>query len=316
MAQPPPPALPTAPLSVVIDEGSGPLVLLLHGFPELPSCWRHQVDPLARAGYRVIAPYLLGYGDSPTPADPAAYTADHVADAVAATIEAAGEEQAVVVGHDWGASATWQTAALRPERVRALAALSVPFTARSQHPPIETLEERMGDHYFYMVDFQTPGKAEADLSVDPRATLLGAYAGLSGSPPPGALAPLPKATGSFPQQLPVPAEPPPWVDLAVLDEEVELFTRTGWTGPLNLYRAMDLTWHAVPQLADTRITCPAAFLAGERDLVLAFTPKRSMAPPWVTDLRIDVTVPGVGHWVQQEAPELVTEVLLDFLAGL
>jgi len=304
------------PLAIAVDEGSGPLVVLLHGFPELPSCWRHQVGPLVAAGYRVVAPYLRGYGDSPAPSDPRAYTADLLADDVAALIEASGEEQALVVGHDWGAAVAWWTAQLRPERVRALAALSVPFTVRSRQPPLERLREVMGDRLFYMLHFQTPGIAEAELSADVRGFLLGMYAASSANPPPGALQALPAATGRFVDQLPVPDVPPGFLDPADLDASVDTFTRTGFTGGLNYYRAMDLTWHGVPALADARVRCPAAFLAGERDLVLAFTPTRGMAPPHVTDLRAREILPGVGHWVQQEAPEATTTFLLGFLSGL
>lgn len=309
-----------APLALALDEGHatqrGPLVVLLHGFPELPSCWHRQVAPLVGAGHRVVAPYLRGYGDSPAPADPAAYTADLLADDVAGVIEACGETSAVVVGHDWGAAVTWSTALLRPERVRALVALSVPFTARSQTPPIERLTALMGENFFYIVHFQEPGVADAELAADPRAFLLGIYAASSGTPPPGALRQLPRATGRFVDQLPVPAALPSWLDPALLTESVETFTRTGFTGGLNYYRAMDLTWRRLPDLGERRVTCPAGFIAGEKDLVLAFTPTRAMAPPLVADLRMSEIVPGVGHWVQQEAADEVTAALLGFLAGL
>jgi len=304
------------PLVLAVDEGHGPLVVLLHGFPELPSCWHRQVGPLRDAGYRVVAPYLRGYGDSPAPSDPAAYTLDLLADDVAGVIERAGEQSAVVIGHDWGAATAWATAQLRPERVRAIAALSVPYTTRSQAPPIERLTELMGDSFFYMVHFQAPGVADAELAGDVRGFLLGMYAATSGQPPPGALAALPKQTGRFVDQLPVPAELPAWLDPGLLEASVHTFTRTGFTGGLNYYRAMDPSWHRLPQLADARITCPAAFLAGAADLVLAFTPTKGMVPPYVTDLRVDERIPGVGHWVQQEAPERVTATLLSFLAGL
>lgn len=291
-------------------------MLLLHGFPQLPSCWHRQVGPLVAAGHRVVAPYLRGYGDSPAPTDPQDYTADLLADDVAGVIEACGESSAVVIGHDWGASVTWSAARLRPERVSAMVALSVPFTERSQTPPIERLSALMGENFFYMVHFQSPGVADAELSEDVRSFLLGMYAATSGTPPEGALRGLPKATGRFTDQLPVPDELPPWLDPAVLQESVEVFTRTGFTGGLNYYRAMDLTWHALPDIAERRITCPAGFVAGEKDLVLAFTPDRAMGPPLVTDLRMKEIVPGVGHWVQQEASEDVNAALLRFLGGL
>lgn len=307
-------------LALGLDEGRAtqrrPLVVLLHGFPELPSSWHAQVGPLVAAGHRVVAPFLRGYGDSPAPADPAAYTADLLADDVAGVIEASGEQRAIVIGHDWGAAVTWSAAQLRPERVAALVALSVPFTARSRRPPLQRLAEVMGDRFFYMLHFQRPGVADAELSTDVRRFLLGMYAASSGSPPPGALRELPAATGRFLDQLPEPDALPAWLPAAQLDEAVATFTRTGFTGALGYYRALDLSWERLPQLGEAVVGCPAGFVAGERDMVLAFTPTRAMGPPLVPDLRLDLRIPGVGHWVQQEAAEQTTAALLGFLAGL
>ena len=297
-------------LALGFDEGSGPLVVLVHGFPELPSCWHHQVKPLVDAGHRVVGPYLRGYGDSPAPADAESYTADLLADDIAGVIETAGEESAVVIGHDWGASVAWTTALLRPERVNACVALSVPFTARSKTPPIERLRELMGDAFFYMIHFQEPGVADPELAADVRSFLMGMYAASSGNPPPGALAP----STTFVGQLPVPAELPPFLDPVLFEENVATFERTGFTGGLNYYRAMDPSWHKNPQLAGATVTCPTGFIAGQKDLVLAFTPDRAMKT--LPDLRMDVRLPGVGHWVQQEAPEETTAALLGFLASL
>ncbi|HVU73956.1 MAG TPA: alpha/beta hydrolase [Mycobacteriales bacterium] len=308
----------TAGLAIGIDEGAhdAPLVLLLHGFPELPSSWRHQVTPLVDAGYHVVAPYLLGYGDSPRPDDPQEYTADKLAAGVVEVIDRCGAERAVVIGHDWGAALTWATAQLHPDRVRAMVAMAVPITARSQKPPIERLREVMGESFFYMIHFQEPGVADAELAADVRGFLLGMYAATSGTPPEGALQQLPASSGRFVDQLPVPDAMPAFLDAAAFAEAVATFERTGFTGGLNHYRAMDPTWHQVPQLGTVPITCPVGFLAGEKDLVLAFTPTRALGPPLVPDLRMDVRVPGVGHWVQQEAPDAVNRALLGFLAGI
>jgi pimeloyl-ACP methyl ester carboxylesterase len=145
---------------------------------------------------------------------------------------------------------------------------------------------------------------------------MGMYAASSGTPPAGALAALPAASGRFVDQLPPPDELPAFLDADRFEEAVATFERTGFTGGLNHYRAMDPTWHRVPQLGTTPITCPVGFIAGEKDLVLAFTPTRALGPPLVPDLRMDVRVPGVGHWVQQEAPDTVNAALLGFLSGV
>lgn len=301
-------------LALALDEGHGPLLVLVHGFPETPGCWHRQIAPLVAAGYRVVAPWLRGYGQSPAPTGPASYTADVVADDIAAVIESCGEERAVVIGHDWGAACGWATAELRPERVLAIAALSVPFTGRARRPPLQRLAEIFGDNFFYMLYFNAPdGRADRELAADVGHFLLAMYAAASGTPPPGAFAPL-KTGASLLDQLVTPERWPDWLDHGVFDQAVASFEATGFTGALNYYRAMDLTWEQVPACGTAPVRCPALFLAGERDPVLAFTPTRAMAPPLVADLRGNVSVPDAGHWVQQEAPDAVTAALLDFLA--
>ncbi len=301
-------------LALGIDEGTGPLVVLVHGFPETPISWHHQVGPLVDAGFRVVAPWLRGYGPSPTVHDPDDVTADHVADDLAGVAEDLGYDQAVYVGHDWGAASVWATAELRPDRVRAMAALSVPFTARSQRPPLERLAEVFADRFFYMLWFCEPdGRAEKALSADVRDSLLRTYATWGANPPAGASWDLPKDASLLDQIV---AGPVPWLDERVLAEGVQAFESAGWTGALSYYRAMDLTWHRVPAYGTHPVECPAMFLAGELDGVLRFTPTRSMGPPLVTDLRADLRIPGAGHWVQQEAPAAVTAALLEFTGGL
>ncbi|MHB8467105.1 MAG: alpha/beta fold hydrolase [Acidimicrobiales bacterium] len=295
-------------LAIATDEGSGPLVVLLHGFPELPSSWRHQIAPLRDAGWRVVVPYLRGYGDSPRPADVASYTADILADEVAELIESCGEESAVVVGHDWGAGVTWTSAQLRPDRVRAIAALSVPYTPRSKTPPIERLTAVFAGEFFYMLHFQAEGVADIELAKDVRRTLLGVYA----DPTEGNVT----AGATFVDRLPQTETLPAFIDADEFAEHVATFERTGFTGALNYYRAMDPNWHKLPELGTKPIDMPVTFIAGQDDIVLAFTPMRSMGPPHLTDLRGMTLVPGAGHWVQQQAPDAVNAALIAFLGGL
>ncbi len=300
-------------LALGVDEGSGPLVVLVHGFPETPVSWHHQVGPLVSAGYRVVAPWLRGYGPSPGSDDPAEYTADLIADDLAEVASSLGYERAGYVGHDWGSASVWATAQLRPERVAAMAALSVPYTARSRRPPLARFAEVFGDRFFYLLYFcDEPGRAERELGADVRAALLATYATWSGEPPAGAVWDLPKGA-SILDQLAAPDHPLPWLEDRVLDEGVAAFSARGFAGALGYYRAMDLTWARVPAFGASPVTCPAMFLGGERDGVLRFTPTRAMAPPLVTDLRADVRVPAVGHWVQQEAPAATNAALVEFL---
>lgn len=300
-------------LAIAQDQGTGPLVVLLHGFPELPHCWTAQLGPLVGAGYRVVVPYLRGYGPSPAPDQPAAYTVDQLAGDVAELIEACGQQQAIVVGHDWGAACAWASAELRPDRVRALAALSVPYTARPRRPPLARLAETFGDAFFYMLYFNEPaGRAEAELGAQLERFLLGTYGAWSV----GAAPPLLRRGESLLASLPAEPARPPWLAEADLRASLETFGEHGLTGPLNYYRAMDLSWAQVPSYGTAGVRCPALFMAGALDPVLTFTPTRAMAPPLVGDLRADLRIAGAGHWLQREAPGEVNAALLDFLAAL
>jgi pimeloyl-ACP methyl ester carboxylesterase len=315
------PATVSGPLAIAVDEGSGPLVVLLHGFPELPSSWRHQVDPLVEAGYRVVVPYLRGYGLSPAPPDPASYTRDLLAGDIVGVIDASGEEEAVVVGHDQGADVAWTTALLFPERLRAVVGVSVAFEPRTSRPPLELQRAQAGDRFFYTLYFQTPRVAEAELKGNERRFLVSMYAATSGTPTPGAFPPLPAATGRVLDLLPEPDAVPAFLEPDELEKSVAMFARTGFTGGLNIYRAVDLNWHKLPDINERTIQMPAAFTAGELDPALGLLDQAAnqqtfMEPPWITDLRLREIIPGAGHWVQQEQPEAFNAALLGFLAGL
>ena len=272
-------------------------VVLLHGFPELAYSWRHQLEPLAAAGLHVLAPDLRGYGDSPAPAEVEAYDLEALAGDVLALLDAHGHERAAVVGHDWGAALAWHLAWTRPERVAAVAGLSVPFTPRPPVPPVPVMRRRFGED-FYIVWFQEPGVAEAALERDVRRTLTArevwgrewAERGEAGEP----------------------AEPPPgWLGEEALAVYVETFERTGFRGGLNWYRNLDRNWELTAGMGDRRIEPPALFLTGSRDPVQLFMPAASMEG-WVPDLRT-VVIEGAGHWVQQQRPAEVTDALLGFL---
>lgn len=275
----------------------GPLVVLLHGFPELGYSWRHQIPALAAAGFRVLTPDLRGYGLSEAPEPVEAYAMTELVGDVVGLIDHAGAEQAVVAGHDWGADVAWKTALLAPERVRAVAGLSVPYAPRAPAPPITILREQLGED-FYMVWFQAPGVAEAALERDVRRTLLARRAWTSAW-----------ADGE---------EDPPrpdWLGEDELGVYVEAFERTGFRGGLSYYRNIDRNWEDTADVAARRIEQPALFLTGERDPVRQFMPAAVM-DGWVTGLRETIVVPGAGHWVTQDAPAAVNDALLRFLRGL
>ncbi|MET8540163.1 alpha/beta hydrolase [Kitasatospora sp. NPDC004799] len=300
------------------EQGEGPLVLLLHGFPESWYSWRHQFGPLAEAGYRVVAPDQRGYARSAQPERVDAYTLLHLVGDVTALIGALGEERAVVVGHDWGAPVAWTTAALRPDLVRGVAGLSVPPLPVGGPPPLESLRATYGEG-FYQVYFQEPGKADAELAADVRTSLRRI---LSGRQPDGVPRPwiVPEGKGLL-NSLPEPERLPDWLteeDLDVFTADYATHGANAFTGGLNWYRNLDRSAELLAAFSGVTVEVPALFVVGEQDLVNA------MVPPPVLEhllgrlprLHRHVRLPETGHWTQQERPAEVTEALLDFLAHL
>jgi pimeloyl-ACP methyl ester carboxylesterase len=282
----------------VVDEGEGPLVVLCHGFPELAYSWRHQIPALAQAGYRVLAPDMRGYGKSSAPQAIEAYDVVTLCEDMCGLLDAVGERSAIFVGHDWGANVTWQLAVLHPERVRAVAGLSVPFVPRAPAAPIPIMRRHLGED-FYIVWFQQPGVADAALASDVRRTLTTSR----------------QWTAEWAREDRARREPPPWMSERELDVYVEAFERTGFAGGLNWYRNIDRNWELTAAVGERRVEQPALFLTGELDPVRRFMPAEAMRG-WVTDLRAEIVVPGAGHWVQQQEPEQVNAALLEFLGGL
>ena len=301
----------------VVEAGSGPLVVLCHGFPELSHSWRHQLPALAAAGYHAVAPDMRGYGGSTRPEAIDAYDILHLTGDVLGLMDAMGEERAVLVGHDWGAPVVWNLALRAPHRVRGVASMSVPYTPRSEHPPTRIWKRLFADNWFYILYFQEPGIADADLGRDASTTLRRLICAVSGTPSAESLALLsgPRDGRGMVDRLPEPAGLPAWLSQTDLDHYASVFARTGFTGGLNWYRNFDRNWELTPELAGARVEVPALFVAGAGDPVLAMASLDPMRER-VTDLRGVVLVPGAGHWVQQEAPEAVNAALVEFLAGL
>lgn len=300
----------------IAEQGSGPTVLLLHGFPELWYSWRHQLRALAAAGFHAVAPDVRGYGRTDAPEPLEAYSMRNMTADAAGILDALGVEQAVVVGHDWGAPIAWHCALMYPERFSAVVALSVPFQPRSAAmPPTQAFKRIFGDNFFYILYFQEPGIAEAELEADVRRSMLLSLSGLSGSQSSEqALTPRSKLTTMFGDRMPRQSLPT-WLSQADLDYYVAEFQRTGFRGGLNRYRNMDRDWEELTDLQDANVEQPALFIAGEKDPVLRFTRIEAMAPH-VPNLRKTVLIPGCGHWTQQESPSIVNQELIDFLRSL
>ena len=301
----------------IAEAGTGPLVLLLHGFPESWYSWRHQLTALADAGYHAVAPDQRGYCGTGPPQTPGRepqigdYTMLHLTGDVIALMDALGAEQAVVAGHDWGAPVAWHTGLFRPDRVRGVIALSVAYRPRGSAAPIATLRSLLGES-FYMVYFQEPGVADAELSRNPEATFRTVLYSLSGDAPPMTLIP---AGGGFLDAGSQPASLPAWLTEDDIGAYVQQYAQSGFTGPLNWYRNLDRNWELTGAWQHAPVTVPSVFIAGERDPVLAFMTMDGLSSV-LPGLTRSVLVPGCGHWVQQERPAEVTAALLEFLAGL
>jgi pimeloyl-ACP methyl ester carboxylesterase len=314
------------------EQGEGPLVVLCHGFPESWYSWRHQLAALSAAGYRVVAPDMRGYGQSDRPAAIDQYTLFHLVGDMVGVIDALGAEQAVIAGHDWGAPVAWHAALLRPDRFRAVIGLSVPYRPRSRAAPT-TVMPRRDDAQFYQLYFQKPGVAEAELERDPRETVLKTLFSGSGDVPPRAASSgdtfhRPEAAGSvgmvprdggFLSRMPKPAVLPSWLSEADVDFYAGEFARSGFRGGLNWYRNIDRNWELLAPFAGAKVTVPALYVAGDRDLVVAFQGVDKAIAAMancVPQLRGTIMLPGCGHWTQQERAAEVNAAMIDFLRRL
>ncbi|MCM5557435.1 alpha/beta fold hydrolase [Pleomorphomonas sp. JP5] len=306
----------------LLEAGEGPLVLFCHGFPEGKRAWRHQVAALAAAGYRAVAPDMRGYGGSDAPGREDQYTVVHAVGDMVVLLDALGEAQAAIVGHDWGATVAWQAALMRPDRFRAVVALGVPMMGLPPLPP-SRIFPRSEEALFYTLYFNEPGLADAELARDPRRTLLkilSAASGEAGPRHPGDDTPNPfgmvRRGGGLLADLPEPAALPAWLPEAELDRMAAAFAASGFTGALNYYRNLDRNFELQQAMAGAKVAVPALFLVGERDTGLSIPGMAEIIaamPDLVPDLRGSHVIPGAGHWLQQERPEAVTEALLAFL---
>ena len=300
----------------VAVSGVGRLVLLIHGWPESWYSWRHQIRALSAAGYRVAVPDVRGYGGSDKPHEIEAYDMASMTADMAGLIAGLGEEQAVVIGHDWGAPIAWNTALLHPSKVRAVAGLSVPYTGPGPAPFIEVAKQVYKDKFFYQIYFQEPGVAEAELEADVRDALAKIYYWISGE---GlrAMPPVSKpADAQLLDGMTAPEALPAWLNVEDLDYYVAQFEASGFRGPFNRYRNWHRDFALLSPLAGQQIQQPAAFIAGTLEPVLNFVPGVDLVATMrekLADLRMVEMIDGAGHWVQQECADEVNTALIEFL---
>jgi pimeloyl-ACP methyl ester carboxylesterase len=296
----------------LLEQGTGPLVLLCHGWPELSYSWRHQIAAIAAAGYHVVAPDMRGFGQTTAPADIGAYTIfDHVGDVVA-LVAALGERQAVIVGHDWGAPIAWHAAMFRPDVFRAVAGLSVPPVLRGRGRPLDVLRES-GITNFYWQYFQTPGVAENEFEREVARTMRIVLGGGFADP---ATALFVKEDGGFLGDAKADRPLPRWLTEADLAYFVAAYQKSGFRGGLNWYRNIDRNWELTAPWQDAQIAQPSLFIAGSKDAVMTgligakrIADMERMLP----NLKRKLIIDGAGHWIQQERPDEVSAALIAFL---
>jgi pimeloyl-ACP methyl ester carboxylesterase len=300
------------------EQGEGPLVVLCHGFPESWYSWRHQLPALSAAGFHAVAVDMRGYGQSDRPEAIGQYTLLHLVGDMVGLLDALGVEQAVIAGHDWGAPVAWHAALLRPDRFRAVVGLSVPYRPRSPVVPSSVMPRRE-DAVFYQLYFQEPGVAEAELERDVRQTFLKVLGGGPRERPVSGPVGMVPRSGGFLSDRPTPATLPPWLMEADINFYVSEFSRTGFRGGLNWYRNIDRNWELLAPFAGAKVTVPALYMAGDRDLVVAFQGMDRVIANLANDvprLRGKIMLAGCGHWTQQERASEVNAAMIDFLRQL
>lgn len=303
----------------LVEQGTGPLVLLVHGFPESWYSWRRQLPALAAAGYRAAAVDVRGYGRSSRPDRVDAYRMLELAEDSVAVVRALGEESAVIVGHDWGATIAANSALVRPDVFRAVALLSVPYTPPGGPRPSEVFARMGVDEEFYVSYFQEPGRAEAEIEPDVRGWLAGFYAAFSADTMPAPGAPDPHFVGRggrLRDRFPA-GRLPGWLGAAELDVYAGEFERTGLSGALHRYRNMDRDWEDLAAFEGAALTQPSLFLGGAQDASTTWLADAIEAfPGTLPGLRASHVLDGCGHWIQQERPDEVNRHLTDWLATL
>ncbi len=302
----------------IAEQGRGPLVILLHGFPEIWYSWRHQIGVLADAGYHVVAPDQRGYGETGSPAESDKYTQLHLVGDVIGLMDALGEETAIIVGHDYGSPVAWNTARMRPDRIQGVIALSISYIPRGKVSMLKEGIEALGEG-FYMNYYQQLGVAEAEFERDVHETMRKILFGVSedGKQNEQQLI-IPEGHGML-DLVRDPGVLPDWLTEADLDYYITAFEKSGFTGAFNWYRAIDKSWEHMAPWSGAKIITPALFIAGEDDPMVNLPGSREAIANLqqvVSKLEKTMMLPGVGHWTQQERPAEVTAAMLDFIQNL
>ncbi|WP_034296412.1 alpha/beta fold hydrolase [Herbaspirillum sp. RV1423] len=309
----------------VAEQGEGPVILLCHGFPETSYSWRHQMGPLAAAGFRAVAPDMRGYGKSDSPGAVELFSVEHLAADMVGLLNALDAKDAVIVGNDWGATVAWHAALRYPSRFRGLIALGVPMMPRAPAPPTQ-LFPHTEDLELYALYFQDEGRAEKEFETSVNETLvkiLYAASGEAGPREQGDGTPNPfgmvNRKDGLLASLPLPSKLPSWLTQDDIDVFTLAFEESGFRGGLNYYRNLDRNWALEASYSDAVVTVPSLYLVGERDTGLSIPGMKEIIASMsakVPCLRGTRVIPDCGHWLPQERPDVVSQVILDFAKEL
>ena len=304
--------------------GDGPLVIFCHGWPESWYSYRHQLPAVAKAGFKAVAYDVRGYGESDKPHEIEAYTMKNMTDDVIGIIDALGYDTAITIGHDWGGPIALNTAALNEDRITATGTMSVPFTGRGPMPTLDLWKEIYQDRFFYQLYFQKEGVAEEEFESDLNRSLFITYTNSDGrgmkrnlEKGQSGLVPQKDKNSSFLEGMEVFEDFPDWFSKEDLDYFVSQFKISGLRGPFNRYRAQNIDWHELPELEGAILQQPAFFITGTLDPVNFFIPSEQSLidriSPNYKELLFAEEFEGIGHWTQQEAPDEVNSLILEFL---
>ncbi|XP_041021062.1 epoxide hydrolase A-like [Juglans microcarpa x Juglans regia] len=292
--------------------GNGPVVLFLHGFPELWYSWRHQLLSLSSLGYRCIAPDLRGFGDTDAPSSPSSYTPFQIVGDLVGLLDHLGIDQIFLVGHDWGAVMAWYFCLFRPDRIKALVNMSVAFRPRRpSRKPVESLRALFGDDY-YICRFQEPGEIEEEFSHAGTARIIKGLLTSRSSHPPC----IPKGRFGGSPDTPIPL--PPWLSEEDVNYFASKFENKGFVGGLNYYRAMDLTWELTAPWTRVQIKVPVKFIVGDLDITYTIPGVKDYIHNGgfkrdVPFLQEVVVMEDTAHFINQEKPEEISTHIYDFI---
>lgn len=298
--------------------GSGPLIIMVHGFPECWYSWRHQIQPLVNSGYQVALPDVRGYGGSDSPDAVADYSmAALTSDMAAIAKSVSPDKKAVIVGHDWGAPIAWNCALLFEDIFHAVAGLSVPHVPPADINAIDLFRRLFTDKdlFHYMVYFQEPGIAEAELEADIARSIRLFYTALAADAEPKAWPSAKAADQLLFDGIPEPQLPRPWLSHYDIAYYTMQFVRSGFSGPLNRYRNFQRDSKFLKNINRSTIRQPSLFVHGDKDMVNHMYPDGpiSAITPYVSDHHQSETLANCGHWTQQEQPDKVNHLIISWL---